>query len=122
MDKTVITPECNILSLTAKEFARWILDNLKRGESVPFALNKLSDTEYENWWFAQIFEAEFDSTFIIIDYCGGGYPTAFAIDGDDDFTIEAIEHYFEHLNDYYNDEEKINIDLNDIRKGGNNNG
>lgn len=112
----------NYLTLTAREFAEWILGNLHLGDSVPFALNKVDDTEYENWWFAQIFEGVFDSTFIVIDYCGGGYPTAFAIDGDNDFTVEAIEYYFKHLNDCYTDDEKITIDLNDIHRGGNNNG
>lgn len=109
----------NYLTMSAKEFAKWVLANLKFGDSVTFALDRVSDTEVENWWYAKLIDVpEHDAAFLVIDYCGGGYATAFSIDGDDDFFIEAVIHYFERCNDYYNDDDKITIDLNDIQRGG----
>lgn len=112
----------NQLTLSAEEFARWILLNLKCGDSVAFALNRVSKTEVENWWYAKLIDIpERDATIFVIDYYGGGYATAFSIDGDDEFLIDSIVYYFERHNDYYNDDDKITIDLDDIKRGGKDN-
>lgn len=126
----------NYLVLSAEEFAKWILNNLNIGDSVTFGLDRLDENEAENWWFAKLISIpEGDSLIVVIDYCGGGFPTAFPVNDpmyqeDEEFLIEAIAHYFRKDNESYNDDEKITVDLDTIsrliraekiQRGGNNN-
>lgn len=112
----------NYLQLSAEEFARWVLDNLNLGDSVMFGLDRLDEYEAENWWFVKLINIpEGDSLVALIDYCGGGLPMAFPLNNpmyqeDEEFFIEAVAHYFRRGNDFYNDDEKITIDLDTISR------
>ena len=112
----------NQLTVSAEEFAKWILKNLEFGDGVTFALNRVSDEEVENWWYVKLINIpEYDAAVCIIDYCGGGFATSFSLCEDDEWFIASVVHYFENCNDWYNNDEKIIIDLNDIKRGGTHN-
>ena len=101
--------------MNAKQFAERLM-NLKENETLEFgcsctdydiAADDLNEYDVEDWYFARIIHVdEYESRFILIDYCGGEEAYAIPlnsysedVDEDDEGIIRyMVNEYFKHHN------------------------
>lgn len=82
-----------ISKMTPNEIAKYLL-NLHAGQIVEFAItqNEITD-EPETWFFATIMEfPQYDSKFLLVDYCGGLQSIAYPISKEEE--LEDIKNSF----------------------------
>lgn len=115
-----------IKAMKAAEFAELLLE-MRTGEVINFATecnaeyaDEVSITDVDSWYFAKKFYLpEFDSRFILIDYCGGEEAYAIPMNcyrdhaDDDDRRIvpDYVNKFFDSCRNIWNRDSYIYVEL-----------